>query len=307
MADPAPVAQTFFVDDKIFKSFRLDGIITLVDAKHVEQHLDDVKPDGIINEAVQQLAFADRVLLNKTDLVSESDLERVEARIKAINQFAPIKRSCQSQVSVNHVLNVGGFDVKRTLTMDPDFFDTSVERKHDENVGSLSLQVEGNIFLDEVQTWMGAILNEKGADIFRMKGVLSIAYADLKFVYHGVHMLFNGNFDEEWAPDEPRKSQLVFIGKNLNHEELQQGLDKCRATPERLAEKTAALRFKVGDRVECRVSPKEWAKGVVVDLMWRDDNFSQGVVAPYQVELSASGKLIYAPQDHPQVIREARD
>ena len=99
MADPAPVAQTFFVDESIEKNFRLDGIVTLVDAKHIEQHLDEEKPEGAENESVEQVAFADRMLLNKTDLVSEADLERVEKRLRAINAFAPITRCCQSEVS----------------------------------------------------------------------------------------------------------------------------------------------------------------------------------------------------------------
>merc|ERR1712230_194006 len=115
MADPAPVAQTFFVDDKVKKFFSLGGIITLVDAKHIEQHLDEEKPEGAENEAVEQVAFADRMLLNKTDLVTEADLERVEGRLRAINNFAPIQRCCKSEVSVDSVLNIRGFDVNKIL------------------------------------------------------------------------------------------------------------------------------------------------------------------------------------------------
>merc|ERR1711937_591224 len=118
MADPAPVAQTFFLKEAIEKSFRLDGIVTLVDAKHIEQHLDEEKPEGAENESVEQVAFADRMLLNKTDLVTPEDLDRVEARLKTINAFAPIMRCCKSEVSVDSVLNIKGFDLKRTLEMD---------------------------------------------------------------------------------------------------------------------------------------------------------------------------------------------
>jgi len=127
MADPAPVAQTFFVDDEVKASFRLDGIVTLVDAKHIEQHLDEEKPEGAENESVEQVAFADRMILNKTDLVSEEDLVRIEARLKSINKFAPIVRSCQSKVGVDQVLDIKGFDLKRTLEMDPEFLNTDGE------------------------------------------------------------------------------------------------------------------------------------------------------------------------------------
>ena len=112
----------------------LDGIITLVDAKHIEQHLDEEKPEGAENEAEEQLAFADRVLLNKVDLVTEEDLARVEGRIRSINKFAPIQRCQQSQVSVDSVLQIKGFDLKRTLEMDPDFLNTDEEHSHDQKV-----------------------------------------------------------------------------------------------------------------------------------------------------------------------------
>merc|ERR1711937_484306 len=115
MADPSPVAQTFFLKESIEKNFRLDGIVTLVDAKHIEQHLDEEKPDGAENESVEQVAFADRMILNKTDLVNETDLERVESRLRAINAFAPIVRSTKSEVSTDQVLNIKGFDLKRTM------------------------------------------------------------------------------------------------------------------------------------------------------------------------------------------------
>ena len=121
LADPAPVAQTFFVDEEVSKFARLDGIVTLVDAKHIEQHLDDsLKPEGCENEAVEQVAFADRVLLNKVDLVpDEAELARIEGRLKSINKFAPIIRCENSSVSVDNVLNIKGFSLERTLEMDP--------------------------------------------------------------------------------------------------------------------------------------------------------------------------------------------
>ena len=130
MADPAPVAQTFFVDDEIASFCQLDGIVTLVDAKHIVQHLDEEKPEGAENESVEQVAFADRLILNKCDLVpKEEDLKAVETRLRSINKFAPIVRSTKSEVSPDQVLGIGAFDLKRTLEMDPEFLDT--EGEHD--------------------------------------------------------------------------------------------------------------------------------------------------------------------------------
>ena len=304
MADPAPVAQTFFVDDEVKASFRLDGIVTLVDAKHIEQHLDEEKPEGAENESVEQVAFADRLILNKTDLVSEEDLVRIETRLKSINKFAPIVRSCQSKVGVDQVLDIKGFDLKRTLEMDPEFLNTDGEHAHDTSVSSLSLGSDLDLDLDLVQDWVGTLLEEQGKDLYRMKGVLAIKFAEEKFVYQAVHMIFNGNFDEEkWQSDEKRCSKLVFIGKNLNHAELKAGFDACIATPEQQEKKKKAMRFAIGDRVSCNTGGG-WQPGAVASLMYRDEYMPPGMVAPYQVKLD-NGGLIYAPQDTDELIRKA--
>ena len=217
LADPAPVAQTFFVDREVSKFARLDGIITLVDAKHIEQHLDEEKPEGVENEAVEQLAFADRIILNKTDLVTEADLERVEARVRGINQFAPIQRSTKSEVSVDSVLDIHGFDVNKILEMDPEFLNTDGEHEHDTTVSSLSITQPGEVHMMLVNEWVDFILKNKGADIYRMKGVLAISGNPKKFVYQAVHMIFNGEFDEEWEEGEPRESKvLLTIGCGIS-------------------------------------------------------------------------------------------
>ena len=130
LADPAPVAQTFFVDDRVSDRFKLDGIITVVDAKHVIQHLEDEKPEGIENEAVEQLAFADRIMLNKIDLATEDELLNVEKNIRAINGFAPIYRTENSLIDPKELINIGSFDLERTLEMDPEFLDTDAEHEH---------------------------------------------------------------------------------------------------------------------------------------------------------------------------------
>lgn len=232
MADPAPVAQTFFVESNVSQFARLDGIITLVDAKHIEQHLDEEKPEGAENEAVEQVAFADRIILNKTDLVTEADLARVEGRIRGINQFVPIHRTCQSQVSVDNVLDIRGFDVEKVLEMDPEFLNTDNEHEHDLSIGSLSILEPGEVHMELMNEWLNMILKTKGADIYRMKGVIAIAGAPKKFVYQGVHMIFDGAFsDDLWAAGEQRESKLVFIGKNLDHDELRAGFVGCLDSP----------------------------------------------------------------------------
>merc|ERR1719379_2805322 len=317
MADPAPVAQTFFANKAIEEFFRLDGIVTLVDAKHIEQHLDEEKPEGVENESVEQVAFADRMLLNKTDLVSESDLERVEKRLRSINRFAPIVRTCQSKVSTDNVLDIKGFDLKRTLAMDPEFLTTDGAHEHDETVGSLSIVQKGDVDLKTVQNWVNETLRTMGSDIYRMKGVINIANSKRKFVYQGVHMIFNGDFEEPWEPDEERDSKLVFIGKNLDEDLLRKGFKSCLMTPELEEAKKKQLTFAVGDSVECKTSlcagGEAWRpagkepgfdKGEIVALMHREDFMPDGITAVYRVKLD-KGDIIHAMKDAPEVIRRA--
>lgn len=302
LADPAPVAQTFFVDDIVSKFARLDGIVTLVDAKHIEQHLDEEKAEGAENEAVEQVAFADRLLLNKTDLVSEEDLVRVEARLSGINAFAPIQRCHRSVVSVESVLGIRGFDLKRVVEMDPKFLDTDGEHEHDKSVTSSSVVLPGVVHLDLVQEWVAKLLKDNGNDIYRMKGVLAIAHAEQKFVYQAVHMIFAGEFTDTWEADEERVSKLVFIGKNLDHAALRASFEACACTPDSIAKRVKTLRFAKGDSVECKTGKNQWTKGTVVALMYRENFMSPGEVAPYQIELD-DGDLIYAPGDTDDIIR----
>eukprot|EP00945_MAST-04E_sp_MAST-4E-sp1_P004047 g4047.t1 len=249
LADPAPVAQTFFVDDKVKAFARLDGIITLVDAKHIEKHLDEEKPEGAENEAVEQVAFADRLLVNKVDLVTDEELRRVEARLKTINAFAPIVRSQQSRVSVDSVLNIKGFDLARTLEMDPEFLDTDAEHVHDESIGSLSICADGDVHMMLVNDFISDVLQRLGNDIFRMKGVLAVAGSAEKFVYQGVHMIFDGEFQGQWGGTENRSCCLVFIGKNLDKAALENDFRKCLCIPENADRIAAIQRIKLMERV----------------------------------------------------------
>ena len=262
MADPAPVAQTFFVDDEVKENFRLDGIVTLIDAKHVEQHLDEEKAEGEENEAVEQVAFADRMILNKTDLVTEDDLVRVEKRLKSMNASAPIIRSERSAVSVANVLDIRAFDLKKTIDMDPEFLNTENEHEHDTTVSSVSVIEKRPLDLDAIQRWVNYLLVNRGTDLYRMKGVLNVAKSDERFMFQAVHMIFNGNFDEPWQAEETRESRFVFIGKNLDHDELRRGFEKCVLTPELEAKRLAELRFDVGDPVECNTNDG-WVAGVI--------------------------------------------
>ena len=232
MADPAPVAQTFFVDYSVKAFARLDGIVTLVDSKHIEQHLDEVKPEGAENEAVEQVAFADRLLLNKTDLVSEEDLQRVEARLRAINQFAPIVRCCNSDVAVDSVLDIKGFDLKRTLEMDPEFLNTDGEHVHDASVTSFGIRETRPLSVDLLREWfVSRLLPSKGVQLYRMKGVLSVAGDDKKFVFQAVHMINIGGFTEEWAEGEPRVSSSHSLARTSTRRNCNASLRAASTRP----------------------------------------------------------------------------
>ena len=269
LADPAPVAQTFFVDDDIVSKYKLAGIITVADAKHITQHLDEEKPEGVENESVEQIAFADRIMLNKIDLVSEEELDEVESKIKSINRFAPMYHTENSIIDPANLINIGSFDLEKTLEMDPEFLDTESEHEHDDRVTSTSSKFEGALNVNKLERWIGEIMQSKGEDLFRYKGVLAVKGMDQKFVFQGVHMLFGGGFSSEvapWKEGETRECRFVFIGRDLDHEELQKGLMDCKAEE---------LRFNVGDTVYANIG--EFTEGRILKC-WDEGN-------PYRVEI----------------------
>ena len=234
LADPAPVAQTFFVDDEVRGAYRLDAIVTVVDCLHVSARLDEVKPEGVENEALEQVAFADRILLNKTDLVAPAAVDALEARLRGVNGCAQLLRTRHADAPLDFVLGVAAFDLARTLDMDPAFLDTEGEHVHDQSISSVGLRAAGALDLGRVNAWLGALLRDRGADILRSKGVLCVAGSDDRFVFQGVHMqLALGSSADgaarPWAPDEPRDNRLVFIGRNLDRQALQAGFDACKA------------------------------------------------------------------------------
>ncbi|MEM7044459.1 MAG: GTP-binding protein [Pseudomonadota bacterium] len=349
LADPGPVAQTFFVDEDTRDAFNLDGVITLVDAMHAELHLDDS------DEAMSQIAFADVILINKIDLVDSGALEALEQRLRAMNAMARIERVQMADAPMEQVLNVGGFDLDRALELKPSFlepeypfewggvlrldgkatiklengpdpamsavlepieaateealmgaaervftcFSTAAEtlqpggalspgetlwsmtlsgaeqydygieadqpglyalftehgpdefnasffdangdelsvaaehvfnpeHTHDDTVSSVALELEGELDSDALNAWLSRLLQTRGPDIFRLKGIVAIAGEDQRFVFQGVHMLFDGQPGDAWG-DERRYNRLVFIGRNLDEEELGQGLRGCKA------------------------------------------------------------------------------
>ena len=226
LADPAPVAQTFFVDEEIRAQLRLDAIVTVVDAKHLALHLFEEKEEGIENEAVEQLAFADRVLINKIDLVSEQELIQVENQVRSINAGASLVRTQMSKVDLDWLLNAGAFDLSRILEVDPEFLGDS-EHQHDQSVTSVGIEVEGPVNLEKINDWLGWLLMEKGVDIFRMKGIINVENSENRFVFQGVHMLFDGQPDRAWKPGEQRVNKMIFIGRTLDRDELNSRFRAC--------------------------------------------------------------------------------
>jgi G3E family GTPase len=216
LADPGPVAQTFFLDDDLKDHFSLDAIVTVVDARHAEQHLDDVEA------AREQIAFADIVLLNKTDLVSAEDVERVEGRIRDINPTAKLLRAQAATAPVDSVLNVGAFDLDRIVVSEIG------SHQHDAGITSVGITDAREVDMRKLEDWLSYLLQSRGQDIFRMKGVINVRGDDRRYVFHGVHMMFDGRLERPWA-QAPRRNSLVFIGRKLDRQELEAGFESCIA------------------------------------------------------------------------------
>ena len=223
LADPAPVIQTFFMDEDVQAQTHLDAVVTVVDAKHIHQHWD-------ADEAIEQLAFADVILLNKTDLVTAAELEALEQRIRGMNAIAQIYPTQDAQIDMDHILGVGAFDLDRALEIDPNFLGEDAH-EHDETVGSIAIVEMGAIAGEKLNAWIGELLRTQGPDIFRMKGILNIAGEDRRFVFQGVHMIFDGKADRPWKPTETRKNELVLIGRNLDETQLKAAFRNCLVNP----------------------------------------------------------------------------
>jgi len=288
LADPAPVCQSFFVEDKIASKFEIDAVVTVVDAKHIIQHLDEVKPKDVENEAVEQVAFADRIMLNKIDLVpEEAKLKEIEGRIKAINKYAQIIRTqfAAEAPKMEHILGLNAFNLDRVTEMDEGFLDVDAEHVHDDRVSSVGFVLDETqqINLFQLQNYIGYLLQTYNEDLFRYKGVIAVRGRDRKYVFQGVHMLYGGDFAAEWG-DAPRKSVFCFIGKNLKKMDLKKGFMNCIA---------AALRFPVGQPVQANVADG-FTPGHVIK-QWDQGN-------AYRVRL-CTGVEVWAPIDDDRFVK----
>lgn len=242
LADPAPVIYTIQTNPKMSDHYRIDSIVCLADAKHLEQHLDEVKPDDAVNEAQQQVAFSDKILLNKIDLVTDDQKAALKKRIRHINKFATIIETERSRAPLDQILGINSFNMESILDYAPNFFDDDdqsdseaqgeekkTKRHRTELVQSVGIAFKGNLHAQWFNIFMMDLLRERAADLYRTKGLLSFhGQGDTKFVFQGVHEQINfGPSNKPWAKDEERINKFVFIGKNLNRAELLKGLMEC--------------------------------------------------------------------------------
>jgi len=223
LADPAPVAQTFFMDELLSEIFEVDSIVTVVDSKHVTRHLDDQ------DEAQEQIAFADVIILNKTDLVSNDDLISLEQRLGNINPAAKRLHARDCKINLKDILGINTFDVNRKLEIDPHFLKDHHHHHHDDKVSSIAFREEKPLDLAKVDHLLLFLVREKGEDLLRYKGILYIKGEECRIVFQGLHMLFSGRPDRKWNENEKKQSELVFIGKDLDKEELERQFKNCIA------------------------------------------------------------------------------
>ena len=255
LADPAPVAQTFFVDQEVQDQARLDAVVTVADAKWLSDRLKDAP------EAKNQIAFADVILLNKTDLVSAEELSEVEGRIRAINPYAKLHRTERCSLPLNNVLGRNAFDLDRILEIEPEFLEADdhdhdhhdhhhghghdhghhpghdhdhghghghgLKHYHDEEMQSVAFEIDGDVDPHRFMPWINLITQRDGPNILRSKGILAFKDEPKRFVFQGVHMILDGDLQREWRPDEKRRSKIVFIGRELNEEGLRNGFMAC--------------------------------------------------------------------------------
>jgi G3E family GTPase len=248
LADPAPVAQTFFVDEDVQKHARLDAVVTVADARWLSDRLKDAP------EAKNQIAFADVIVLNKSDLVTSAELAEVEGRIRAINPYARLHRTERCKVALADVLDRGAFDLDRILDIEPDFLEAGdahdhdhehhhghdhhhdhshghgLKHYHDEDMQSLSLRTDKPLDPNRFMPWLQNLVASEGQKILRSKGILAFHDDDDRYVFQGVHMMLEGDHQRKWKDDEPRESRLVFIGRELPEQAIREGFAGCLVT-----------------------------------------------------------------------------
>jgi G3E family GTPase len=240
LADPAPVAQTFFVDENVGRKARLDAVVTVADAKWLKDRLKDAP------EAKNQIAFADVILVNKTDLVSDAELREVEARIRGINPYAKLHRTQKSQIALDQVLGRNAFDLDRILDIEPEFLHADdhdhdhhhghdhghhhgLKHYHDEDMQSMSLSTDKPLHPDKFFPWIQKLVAEDGPKILRCKGILNFKDDPDRFVFQGVHMILDGDHQRPWKDGEKRDSRMVFIGRELPEDKIRKGFESTVA------------------------------------------------------------------------------
>lgn len=311
LANPGPIISSFYASEALTQRMRLDGVLTVVDAKHVGKRLDEEKPNGVVNEAIEQVAYADRIIVNKTDLVSEAELLGLRERLRGINSLAQQRSAQRSVVDVDYVLGIGGFDLSRVEDQvnsnaagecsDPacsnpehhhhhhhheeeggkhhhehdhtcgpecsgDHHHTHAHAhgaeggshdhghsatpslsgkvgapvsaaavRHDDKVSSVAFEVEGEMDRDTLQRTLAALLDVRAEDLYRIKGILAIRGVNERFVYQGVHTHFEGVRERPWREGERRTCRMVFIGRELERDVLQEVFSECLVAPEHVA------------------------------------------------------------------------
>ena len=223
LADPAPVAQTFFVDQDVADRTKLDAIVTIADAVHLSSQLADH------HEAEEQIAFADVVLLNKIDLVDDDSLESVKKRIRKINPYTKIINTNHCSAPLDEVLGLNAFSLNRVLEVEPDFLESDHDHDHDDDITSLSFVSDTPLDLEKFQDWFGNLLQTKGQDILRSKGILDFVGEKERYVFQGVHMLMDASPMGPWPTGSVRSSRVVFIGRNLESMNLAKSFEECKS------------------------------------------------------------------------------
>ncbi len=223
LADPAPVAQTFFVDQDVADRTKLDAIVTVADAVHLSSQLVDH------HEAEEQIAFADVILLNKVELVEDNDIVKVNDRIRKINPFAKIIKTTRCDAPLDEIVGLNAFSLDRVLDIEPDFLESDHDHEHDDDVTSLSFVSDTPLDMDKFQDWFGNLLRTKGQDILRSKGILNFKGEEERYVFQGVHMLMDASPMGPWPNGKDRSSRVVFIGRDLDNMNLKEGFENCKS------------------------------------------------------------------------------
>ncbi|UVM02429.1 CobW family GTP-binding protein [Pseudomonas laurylsulfatiphila] len=239
LADPYPVAQSFFINDPIADEVELDAIVTMVDAKHIAQHLEDLQLDGVDNQAVDQIVCADRIVINKIDLVRSADVASLTDKIRGLNATADLVTSSYAEIDLSKILGIGAFESTQKLMeigaehdhhADEHHHDhDGPDHDHDPSVSSVGIAVDGAVNLGDFHRWITKLRIEQANNLYRMKGVLAVADQDQRYVLQGVHSLVEFRASTSWG-NEPRSSKIVFIGRDLDRAALNQGFAACLAS-----------------------------------------------------------------------------